>query len=133
MCKDKPATDPAIEEVRQRLESWRKVKKNHREPIPGDLWQAAADLARAHSVNSVSKALRLSYMDLKQHAYGSTKPKTKNGKSPSFVELGSRSFPSREATMEMENQKGSKIRISLKGLNDSGIMSLAQTFLNKLP
>ena len=133
MDKNASATDPAIEEVRQRLESWRKIKK-HLEPIPRDLWQAAANLARTHSVNSVSKALRLSYMDLKKHTYGSTKPKTKKNKRPSFVEIEpARPFPFREATLEMENPKGSKVRISLKGSNGTGIMSLAETFLNRIP
>ena len=127
----KETGDPAIEEVRQRLESWRKIKKNPCEPVPGDIWQAAADLARVHSVNSVSKALHLSYMDLKHHAYGSTKPKEK--KKPTFVEIGPlQPSPFQEATLEIENPKGSKVRISLKGSNDCRIMSLAEIFLNKL-
>lgn len=87
MYKETYTTDSTIEEVRQRLDSWRKVKKNHREPIPKDFWQAAADLARTHSVNSVSKALCLIYTDLKLHTYSSTKPKEKKNKKPSFVEL----------------------------------------------
>jgi hypothetical protein len=134
MEKDSPAVNPAIEEVRQRLDSWRKTKKNHHEPIPEDLWQAAADLARAHSVNSVSKALRLSYTDLKDHACGHTKSRTKKRKRSSFVEIEPMvPSPFQEVTMEMENTKGSKVKISLKDLNGSRIMSLAETFLNKLP
>ena len=55
------AAQPTFEEVKDKLENWRKNKTNHREPIPKELWQAAADLAGGHSINTVSKALRLSY------------------------------------------------------------------------
>jgi len=130
MEKDSPAANPAIEEVRQRLDSWRKTKKNHREPIPAYLWQTAADLARAHSVNSVSKALRLSYTDLKEHAYGRTNPKKR--KRPSFVEISPGPVLSREATLEMENPKGSKIRISFKGKTDFDFTAFAKTFMQKV-
>lgn len=60
---------PTLDEVRNQLENWRKNKRNHREPVPKDLWQAAAELARKHSINTVSKALRLSYADLKKCPY----------------------------------------------------------------
>ena len=63
---------PTLEEVKNQLENWRKSKKNHRQPIPKDLWQAVADLARKHSIATVSKALRLSYADLKDRVYGPT-------------------------------------------------------------
>ena len=58
---NQPTLQPTLEEVRDKFESWRKIKRNHREPIPKDLWQAAADLARKYSVNTVSKELHLSY------------------------------------------------------------------------
>jgi hypothetical protein len=132
MEKDSPAANPAIEEVRQRLDSWRKTKKNHREPIPEDLWQTAADLARAHSVNSVSRALRLSYTDLKEHTYGHTKSGRKKRKTPSFVEIRPGPILSREATLEMENPRGSKIRISFKGGTDFDFTAFAKTFMQKV-
>ena len=133
MDKDTPPTQPTIEEVQKKFESWRKVKRNHREPIPRDLWQAAADLARKYSVAAVSKELGLSYMDLKERAYGRSRPGLKDSKSPSFVELGPARphlFP--ETILEMENPKGSKIRISFKGGADFDFTALAETFLKKL-
>lgn len=70
-----PALQPTLEEVSAQLEHWRQIKRNHREPIPKKLWQAAAELSRQHSISSVSKALRLSYTDLKKHVYGPSMPK----------------------------------------------------------
>ena len=46
---------PTLEEVRDKLEHWRKIKRNHREPIPKDLWQAATELARKHSVQILKR------------------------------------------------------------------------------
>lgn len=65
-----PALQPTLEEVSAQLEHWRQIKRNHREPIPKKLWQAVVELSRQHSISSVSKALRLSYTDLKKHVYG---------------------------------------------------------------
>ena len=132
MDKNTSAANKDIEEVRQRLESWRKTKKNQREQIPAYLWQAAAGLARKYSVNSVSSALRLSYMDLKEHTYGSTKQSTNKRKTPTFVEIGPMALPSGETTLEMENSKGSKIRISFKGKTDFDFTNLVKTFMQKI-
>jgi len=79
-------THSTIEEVRTQLENWRKNKINHREPIPKELWQAAVDIARCHSINTVSKALRISYADLKNRVYPS-KYKPTNKEKASFIEL----------------------------------------------
>ena len=132
MDKNTSAANKDIEEVRQRLESWRKTKKNQREPIPAYLWQEAAGLARKYSLNSVSSALHLSYMDLKEHTYESIKQSTKKRKTPSFVEIGPMAPPSGETTLEMENQKGSKIRISFKGKTDFDFTNLVKTFMQKV-
>jgi hypothetical protein len=128
MDNDTHAADPVIEEVRQRLEDWRKIKK-HRQPIPKDIWQDAAGLARKHSINTVSKTLRLSYTDLKDRVCGPSKTKQK---SSDFIEIGyGRPSLVPETTIEMENKKGSRLKVSLKGGTDSDLMDLARTFLQK--
>jgi hypothetical protein len=133
MDKNIPTTQPTLEEVRDELEHWRKIKRNHREPIPKDLWQAAADLARKHSVKTVSKALRLRYTDLKERVFGRPNPKSKHNKRPSFVEIGcAQPFPGPEAILEMENPKGSRLGICFKGRTDFDFMSLARTFLQEI-
>ena len=77
-----------IEELKNQIEDYRKNKSYNRQPIPKQLWQAAADLARKHSIATVSKELRLRYSSLKEQIYGPPISKNKaEEKSPSFVEL----------------------------------------------
>ncbi|MCP4755055.1 MAG: hypothetical protein GY866_29605, partial [Proteobacteria bacterium] len=52
------AADSALEDVRTQFETWRESKKGH-ELIPEDLWLAAADLARTHSIGKVARTLGL--------------------------------------------------------------------------
>jgi hypothetical protein len=56
---------PAIENVRQQFQNWRSTR-NRREPIPDQLWEAATELCRVHSISHVSQCLKLSYTDLKK-------------------------------------------------------------------
>ena len=120
------SSQPTLEEVGSKLDNWRKIKR-HREPIPKDLWQAAAELAKKHSINTVSKTLRLSYADLKDRAHP---PKPKSANKAPFIELGyTQPFSGPETTLEMENKKGSRLKICFKGKTDFGLMALATTFL----
>ena len=122
---------PTIEQVGERLERWRRIKK-HREPILKNIWQDATELARKHSINTVSKTLRLSYTDLKDRVSGPLKPKPKNNRrSSDFIEIGYNQ-PSLipETTIEMENKKGSRHKVSFKGTGFDP-MELTITFLQK--
>ena len=131
MNEDTLSMQPTLDEVRNQLESWRKNKRNHREPIQKDLWQDAAELARKHSINTVSKALRLSYADLKDRVYGPSIPKDKTKEKPaSFIELKyTQPFSVAETILEMENKKGQRLKICFKGKTDFDLMALATTFL----
>lgn len=77
------SSQPTLEEVRHKLDNWCKIKR-HREPIPKDLWRAVAVLARKHSINTVSKTLRLSYADLRDHVHP---PKPKSAKRALLLNL----------------------------------------------
>jgi len=44
---------PNLEEIRSQLENWRKNKTNKREPIPKELWQAAAACKSAFDSNGI--------------------------------------------------------------------------------
>ena len=128
-----PALQPTLEEVSAQLEHWRQIKRNHRVPIPKKLWQAAAELSRLHSISSVSKALRLSYTDLKKHVYGpSISIPTKKERDFAFIELECvQPFMGAETTVEIEDKKGSKMRMCFKGKPDFDLMNLAKAFLEK--
>ena len=122
------ATQPTIEQLREKLVKWRKIKKYNREPVPKDIWKDATELARKYSIYEVSKALSLNYVNLKARVMGPSEKKPKNKKIP-FIELGP--LPSEEEIIiEMENRKGSRLKISLKG-TDFDPMDLARTFYQK--
>ena len=59
MEENTPGTKFTLEELKNKLENYRKNKSYNRQPIPKELWQAAAELARAHSIATISKELRL--------------------------------------------------------------------------
>ena len=121
---------PDIAKAKDELCHWRKNKKSPREPIPKHLWSKAAELARAHSINQVAKALRLSYADLKDKLY----PEKKTAeKTTPFIELKGQPILTPEAMLEIENPKGSKLRISFRGATDFDLTGLAKAFMDKSP
>ena len=81
-----PGTQPTLEEIKDKLENWRKTKISIREPIPQKLWQQAVELSKKHSVSCVAKTLRLSYTDLRERVYGpSISKRPINKKDPAFI------------------------------------------------
>ena len=116
-----------LEELKNQLEDYRKNKSYHREPISKELWQAAADLARKHSIATVSKELRLRYASLKEHMYGPQISKNKaKEKFPSFVELKYSQPLLSDITVDIENKRGLRMRICLKA--DADITTLIKLF-----
>ena len=119
-----------LEELKNQFEDYRKNKSYSREPIPKHLWQAAADLAKIHSIATVSKELGLRYSNIKEYIYGPPVSKNKvRKKSPCFVELKYNQPLMQEAlTVDIENKKGARMRICLGSSADIG--SLIKSFLS---
>ena len=119
-----------LEELKNRFEDYRKNKSYNREPIPKHLWQAAADLAKKHSIATVSKELGLRYSSIKEYIYSPPVSKNKvRKKSPSFIELKySQPFSETPITVDIENKKGARMRICLGSNTD--ISSLIKSFLS---
>ena len=46
-------------ELKDRFETWRTNRKYVREPIPDELWNAAADLSRSYPPSLVGRVLKL--------------------------------------------------------------------------
>jgi len=126
--KNAPDFHLTLEELKNQLENYRKNKSYKREPIPKELWQAAADLAQKHSIAAVSKELRLRYASLKEHIYGPPISKNKvKEKFPSFVELKcTQPLTSEGITVDIENKRGARMRICFKGSAD--ITKLVKSF-----
>jgi len=129
-----PAVQLTLEEVSAKLENWRKTKTSIREPIPQKLWQQAVVLCQKHSVSIISNALGLSYTNLKERVYGpSISKRPTNKKDPAFIEIKyPQPFLASEATVEIEDKNGLKMKICFKGKPDLDLLSLAKAFLGKI-
>jgi hypothetical protein len=121
-----------IEQLRDRFEFWRRDHPGRR-PLPDELWSAAANLAQQYGVNPTAKALRLSYDSLKQHMPMAAAGGQNRQRTPRFVEL----LPLNPATMpeysiELENARGAKIKIQLKGAAMDELSNLTRLFWREL-
>jgi len=128
-----PALPSPLESVQYQFEKWRETRKKRREPIPENLWAAATGLCNQYSINQISRALHLNYMDLKKRIPGQKSVlKKKRLSSPCFIELDWQDhFPASECVIEMENGNGSKMRMSFKGRADLDLLELGKAFWAK--
>jgi hypothetical protein len=123
-----------LEEVRDQFKHWRKSREK-RSAIPDALWQAAILLFPKYSFCQISKALRLNYTDLKHRveAHRSTFEQSAVPE-PAFVELGlSGPIHPAECIVEMEDQKGAKMRMHFKGEAGLDLLELGKAFWRKRP
>lgn len=76
-----------IHETRARLDAWRKTRKRGM-PYPAEIWSEAMEWARRFGINPVSKALGLSFTDLrKRMEKGHEIRQVPKALEPTFVEL----------------------------------------------
>lgn len=101
---------PAIAAVKQQFEQWRNSRVNRREPIPQELWQAAVELCKTHSIAHVSRSLRLSYTELKKRIPPARCPATEI----QFMQLDAGSFAS-QWHLQCDRSDGGRLQISGSG------------------
>ena len=123
----------SIEDIQEKFKQWRLSRINPRERIPAPLWQSAAILAKDHSVNSVAKALRLNGQDLKKQVAKYCGEHQAKAQAPSgFIELTCEApVSAAECIIELADQKGIKMRISLRGNQNLDIFGLISSFRTK--
>lgn len=136
-----PVTDDSsfddVEELRRRFEEFRSQHRT-RTRLPEELWRAAADIAERRDRNLVCRCLRLDANSLKKwmgKGAGGSKPKRAR-KKPStiaapaaFVELLTpASSVAASCIIEVESQRGGKLRLELRGIATSGIAQLIHSF-----
>jgi hypothetical protein len=122
-----------LENVRQRIERWRRTRKA-RLPIPEPLWAAAVKMASTYGVNRTAEALRVNYYALKKRVEQKTSavddaPRAIAG--VRFIEL----VPPDAAgpclcTLELENTGGAKMRIQLKSVEMPDLAAVSRSFWN---
>lgn len=105
-----------LEEVDERFKRWRRGRSRGTR-IPEDLWAAAVGVAREQGVNRTARALGLDYYHLKKRLEcGQGAVVRAVPAQPSFIEwLAPAAMGSGECRVELENRRGAKMRIELKG------------------
>lgn len=112
----------ALARLERRFVAWRK-SRSVGQRIPEPLWKAAVQFAAEHGVNQTASVLSLDYYSLKKRVDGS------RASSATFVELPSPSFPAvNECLIEMEDGRGARMRVHLKGQNVPDLLPLSRLF-----
>jgi hypothetical protein len=113
-----------LEEVKSRFEEWRQSRKG-KAPIPAELWEAAAEVARREGVSRTSAELRVEWNHLKRRMAAPSGTLSKP-MPPRFVELVAprgESLP--ECVIELEGRHA-KLRIQLKDASASYLATLSR-------
>ena len=113
-----------LEEARELFALWRSNPHKARK-IPEDLWNVAISLCRRYSICQVSRALRLSYKDLRIRVREDEAPLSPKP----FVDLGLLLPPEAGMVVECEVGARNRMRIQCSGAIDSGVIELVKAFL----
>lgn len=120
------AAQPTLTEVKAQFAAWRS-KKQHRDPIPQELWDAAVSLCGQYSICKISKALSLCYTTLKKRA-GAVRAVSPVSTTPDFIAVDLRSTVPTQCCIEMEHHNGNKMRMHFDGMTELDLESIAETF-----
>ncbi len=123
---------PVALEVKAQFEHWRKTRTK-RGKIPDELWSAAVELTKLHSVNQIAKLMRLNASDLSKKTQSVSSPIIKaNEESPvSFIEFPKISNCNlRSCEIDLKRTDGSEMQIRLSSSNTTDLPALIQAFVN---
>jgi hypothetical protein len=104
------AVPAAIQEAQVEFEKWRRERKRG-ERIPENLWATAMELAKQHGVWPTARALHLDHSRLKRHVHNGEQ----EVKGDAFIEVIPQGAMFCGCTVEMEDGRGARMRIELKG------------------
>ena len=124
---------PSLTSVKKQFQIWRANRKKKNEPIPDVLWKAAGELVDHYKFCDITKTLRLKSNDLKKHIArlksDTTFPEPLNIENEiEFVELTPISVHNSfyQCNIEIEKLNGSKMKISINGMNSVDIVNITQ-------
>ena len=135
------STIPAdLLELKARFETWRTNRKYVREPIPDELWNAAADLSRRYPPSLVGRVLkldpsRLKKLLIKRSARTSVrkKPQAAFFQLPTEIALPDVGSPLPQSPtscrLQIERPDGARLTLTLPSLNLASINRLCTDFL----
>ncbi len=114
--------------VHRQFERWRKDRRRGTR-IPEDLWQAAADVSREVGVSKTAQELRLDYYKLRRRTETQleARPTPEAPPEGGFLELslGAPALP--ECVLEIEDPRGARLRVELKGATPAHLEILTRT------
>ena len=118
-------------QVQSRFESWRSTRQR-KGPIPDELWKAAVELTKQHSVYKVARLLRLDYTNLKKKGMNSPVAITAPQKTEvtSFIELPL--IPQHNCEpcrIELKRPDGTEMQIRLSNSPDADLPGLIKAFV----
>lgn len=123
-------TADSLSQLAARIEAWRDGSKKSRR-MPEELWQAAMEFSKVYSIHHVSQTLRINYKNLKKRVtlqMQKSLPEVKDHL-PRFIEVGlERPSSIPECTVEMEDGRGAKMKIHLRGATDLDLFELGRAF-----
>ena len=128
-----------VEQVRRRWAEWRSTHAV-RSRLPEELWAAAAELVQRDGIDATARALDVDKPSLRkwagrlnpaplQPARRKSPSKQSANALPAFVELlASGSGTGTNCLVEVESQRGAKLRLELKGIPTSTLAELIRAF-----
>lgn len=117
----------ALKRAAKSFETWRRTRTSRK--IPDSLWNLAIELAATHGVYRCARALRLDFAELKKRVLARSEMKsTSLAECPTFVEVVPPSTGS-ECLLELENMRGTKLRMQLRGASSRDLVDLAGALL----
>lgn len=122
-------SEPTLSEVQARFATWRKIKPRGCR-IPEELWSAAVELTKIHSLNNVSRVLKLNYTDLQKRSAGYIPERQYHSRQSSgfiAIDLPCPESPA-ECVLEMSHKNGNTMRMHFKGKVALDLQSLAESF-----
>lgn len=102
----------SIEQLRQKIEHWRKTRQR-RTRMPQELWEAAVAVAREHGVHATARALRIGYEGLRARVGKTPERAGRQQARPKFVELGPGLAIGGASVVELQSASGTKLLIRL--------------------
>jgi len=123
--------DNDLEQLQRRFEEYRNLRPS-RGRLPPALWK---EVAMRYGLNPTAQALRLDYNGLKKRMAatpGPAKPRKQVRSAPEFVELiAPTAGVSTDCHVEVESERGAKLRLELKGIATAELAGLIRGFLGQ--
>ena len=132
MAESRGTLPVGVDRLRERIERWRQQRFKHG-PMPAELWKSAVEMARAHGIYPVARALSIDYGSLKKRldAAGDV-ARPGGGGTGRFVEVAPSAltdlFPPAGSVIEVWAGGGERLSIRLGAGERVDVTALVRAF-----